>query len=69
MLKFIANLSMLFLGVAYFGIAHTFYSMMESTKIADLGYNNLDIACLVIASIFGLAGCFNFSFVAYNARD
>jgi len=69
MLKFIANLSMLLLGVAYFGIAHTFISMMESTKIADLGYNDLDIACLVIASIFGLAGCWNFAFVAYNARD
>ena len=59
---------MLLLGVAYFGIAHTFISMMESTKIADLGYNNLDIACLVIASIFVLAGCFNIYFLAYNAR-
>ena len=68
MKQFISNICLMALAIAYFFIAHTFIQAMESTKIADLGYNEYDVVCLVIAIIFGLSGCFVLSLTAWLNR-
>ena len=69
MKQFISNICLMALAIAYFFIAHTFIQAMESTKIADLGYNEYDVVCLAISIVFWLSGCGTLAFTAWLNRN
>ena len=66
-MKFIANLAILLVSIAYLFVAKFFVDMMESTKIADLGYNYVDVYLLIFACIFFAFSTFGLMFVALQS--
>ena len=67
-MRIISTLCLMALAIAYFYIGHSFIEAMGSTRIADLGSNDYDIVCLMIAIVFGLSGCFVLSLTAWINR-
>ena len=50
-MKFIANLAILLVSTAYLFVAVHLVNMMESTKVADLGYNYVDVYLFIFACV------------------
>ncbi len=64
-MRIISTLCLMALAIAYFYIGHSFIEAMGSTRVADLGSNDYDIVCLMIAIVFGLSGCFVLALTAW----
>jgi len=67
-MRILSSLCLMALAIVYFLIAYHFIEAMESTKIADLGYNDYDVVCLMISIVFGLSGCFVLALTSYINR-
>ena len=66
-MKFIANLAILLVSTAYLFVAVHLVNMMESTKVADLGYNYVDVYLFIFACVFFAFSTFGFMFVALQS--
>ena len=64
MKNFLSHLAILLLSTAYFFVAFYLVEAMESTKVADFGYNYKDVYLFVFACILMAFGTFGFMFVA-----
>ena len=63
-MKLIANLAILLVSTAYFFVGLLLVEAMESTKVADFGYNVMDVYLFVFACILMAFGTLGFMFVA-----
>jgi len=67
-MKLISYIAILLASTAYFMVGLELVNAMESTRIADLGYNWADVYLLGFACVLFLSGTFGFLFVAITAN-
>ena len=67
-MKLISYIAILLASTAYFMVGLELVNAMESTRIADLGYNVTDVYLLGFACVLFLSGTFGFLFVATTAN-
>jgi len=63
-MKFIAQLAILLASSVYCIIALQLVQAMESDKVADFGYNPIDVYLFVFAMVLLASGMFGFLYVA-----
>jgi len=63
-MNFLSHLAILLVSTAYMFVGLHLVEAMESTKVADFGYNAMDVYLFVFACILLAFGTFGFMFVA-----
>ena len=67
-MKFISYIAILLVSSVYFAVGFELINAMESTYVADLGYNVTDVYLLGFACVLFLSGTFGYLFVAFRAN-
>ena len=67
-MKFISYIAILLVSSVYFLVGFHLVNAMESTQVADFGYNWADVYLFGFACVLFLSGTFGYLFVAFRAN-